>query len=546
MTTAMIKKICGIEYYMLGKDEKHELNNQRLEDNLIIEKKLVTILFFIGIILLYFDITRLQRFWSENLAYKHLFYLHATMMIVFFVFLALVNFRDRFMEKRNIRFDKMLCYGLITFVLILCALLSINAQFMHGQISAYIIGAFCISSTIIVNPCFNFIIYAFSYIVFMVGIFVFPHEYNQILGSIINSFFLIVLAIATANIHFSNYVNDFINRKIISQKNQELENSCRNLEISLKCRTDKLYRYDKILINEINKRHELEMDALKNKLKYEQENGFLNEKIEYEKLRTEFFTNLSHELRTPLNVIFSAQQILSLFARDCFDDKSEKANKYLKIIKQNCYRLIRLIGNLIDITKIDVGNFNIEFQNYDIVYLIKSIVLSVNDFIKDKEISLIFESSIDKRIIACDPDKIERIILNLLSNAVKFTPKNGKIFVNIGEENDRVLISVRDTGIGIPKEKQNSIFDRFVQVDKSIIRKNEGSGIGLSLVKSLIEMHGGNISLTSKEGEGSEFTIELPINVLDVSVSNEYQDEIACTNHEKVERIDVEFSDIYL
>lgn len=401
-----------------------------------------------------------------------------------------------------------------------------------------------ISSTIIINPRNNFIIYLLSYIIFVTGLFIFQENYDKIIGSIINSSFLIMLAIITANIHFSNYVNDFINKKIIYQKNQELENSQKNLENALKIRSYKLDRYNKILIDEINKRHELEMDAIKNKLKYEQEKGFLNEKIEYEKLRTEFFANLSHELRTPLNVIFSAQQILSLFIKDCFEeDKSEKANKYLKIIKQNCYRLIRLIGNLIDITKIDVGNFNLELQNYDIVNLTENIALSVNEYIKDKKISLIFKSSIDERIIACDPDKIERMILNLLSNAVKFTPKNGEIFVNIHEKDDRVIISIKDTGIGIPKEKQNSIFERFVQVDKSTMRKNEGSGIGLSLVKSLAEMHGGIIRLESIESEGSKFTIELPIKVLDDS--NKYLDEIAITSHEKVERIDVEFSDIY-
>jgi len=545
MTTSMIKKVCGVEYYRLKEEERHELNSKQLEANLIIEKKLVTILFFVGIVLLYFDITKFQRLWYENPAYKRLFYLHIAIMIVFSIFLGLVHLRNRALKKRNIRLDKALCYGLISSVLVWCALLSVNAQFMHGQISAYIVGAFCISSTIIVNPRSNFIIYTFSYIVFVTGLFVFQDDYHQIVGSIINSSFLIILAIVTANIHFSNYVNDFSNKKIIFQKNQELENSQKNLENSLKSRSDKLYRYNKILIDEINKRHELEMDALKNKLKYEQEKGFLNEKIEYEKLRTEFFANLSHELRTPLNVIFSAQQILSLFVQDSFDkDKSEKVDKYLKIIKQNCYRLIRLIGNLIDITKIDVGNFNIEVQNYDIVSLIESIALSVNDFIKDKEISLIFKSSIDKRIIACDPDKIERMILNLLSNAVKFTPKDGKIFVTIDQEDDRVIISVKDTGIGIPKEKQDSIFERFVQVDKSTMRKSEGSGIGLSLVKSLVEMHGGIISLDSEEGEGSEFTMELPIKVLEVA--NEYHDEIACTKHEKVEKIDVEFSDIYL
>jgi signal transduction histidine kinase len=201
------------------------------------------------------------------------------------------------------------------------------------------------------------------------------------------------------------------------------------------------------------------------------------------------------------------------------------------------------VANLIDITKIDAGYFNVNLENCDVVKVVEDITLSVAAYIEHRDISLIFDTDIEELILACDPDKIERIILNLLSNAVKFTPKGGSIYVNLQDKADRIMIVVKDTGIGIPKDMCESIFERFVQVDKTISRNREGSGIGLSLVKSLVDMHEGGISLTSEEGQGSEFIIELPKKILDSKPSvleNGFMDE-----KQKVEKINIEFSDIY-
>ncbi len=164
--------------------------------------------------------------------------------------------------------------------------------------------------------------------------------------------------------------------------------------------------------------------------------------------------------------------------------------------------------------------------------------MSVSDYIKSKGVNIIFDTDDEERIIAVDADKIERIMLNLLSNAVKFTDKGGEILVNI----ENVRISVKDSGIGIPEEKIKLIFDRFAQVDNSLIRNKEGSGIGLSLVKLLIEMHGGYIKVNSTVGEGSEFIVELPVTL---TQSNEMEslDYYNCDN--KIEKILIEFSDIY-
>ncbi|MDV3425859.1 MAG: response regulator [Bacillota bacterium] len=263
---------------------------------------------------------------------------------------------------------------------------------------------------------------------------------------------------------------------------------------------------------------------------------------EYDKIKTEFFSNISHELRTPINVIFSALQVLELKIKD-YSSQNLSADKYTKIMKQNCYRLLRLINNLIDITKIDSGYYDINKKNVDIVRLIENITMSVADYIETKGLSLKFDTSVEEKVIACDAEKIERIILNLLSNAVKFTSSGGKITVNIEDFSEYISISVKDTGRGIPADKLNSIFERFVQVDKSLARDNEGSGIGLSLVKCLVELQGGTISVKSKERYGSEFIIKFPCQLVD-----EASDETSGSGSmvtSSIEKINIEFSDIY-
>jgi PAS domain S-box-containing protein len=276
----------------------------------------------------------------------------------------------------------------------------------------------------------------------------------------------------------------------------------------------------------------------------EEERKRLIEIKEYDRIKTEFFSNISHELRTPINVIFSALQIFELKLRDCSCGRlSTDRYKYTKIMKQNCYRLLRLINNLIDITKLDSGYYDINKSNIDIINLAEDITLSVADYVENKGLTLVFDTNVEEKVVACDAEKIERIILNLLSNAVKFTASGGKIMVDIYAGSESICISVKDTGRGIPEEKLNSIFERFVQVDKSLARDHEGSGIGLSLVKCLVELHGGTISVKSKEGYGTEFNICIPCNLV-----NEVSEEIACSDsigESYIEKINVEFSDIY-
>ena len=279
------------------------------------------------------------------------------------------------------------------------------------------------------------------------------------------------------------------------------------------------------------------------KQKVRQKTLLLNKTIEYNKLRTEFFANISHELRTPLNMILGSIQLVNVIANDKeLINPDIKVKKYMSIIKQNCYRLVRLVDNLIDITKIDAGYLEIGLQNEDIVRVVEDIVLSVVEYVESKGLELVFDTDIEEKYMAFDADKIERIMLNLISNAIKFTKFGGHIYVNIYDKQDTIVIAVRDTGIGIPQEKHKEIFERFIQVDKSLSRRREGSGIGLSLVKSLVEMHQGKIYLNKEVTEGSEFIIELPIRILDNIKENNENYNVA---QNYIERIKVEFSDIY-
>jgi len=264
--------------------------------------------------------------------------------------------------------------------------------------------------------------------------------------------------------------------------------------------------------------------------------------IEYENLRTEFFSNISHEFKTPLNVILGSVQLVDLYLKnEMLGDKDNRIHKHISTTTQNCYRLVRLLNNLLDITKIDAGYFETHLQNENIVAIVENITLSVAEYIENKGIYLEFDTEVEERIMACDPDKIERIMLNLLSNAVKFTNSGGSIYVNIEDKESSVVITVRDTGIGIPEDKIDIIFDRFRQVDKSFSRGQEGSGIGLSIVKTLVEMHEGTIKVESKNEIGSEFIIELPVLVLPEEIKNHEK----VTEQSVVERISIEFSDIY-
>ncbi|MCB2299732.1 sensor histidine kinase [Clostridium tagluense] len=260
------------------------------------------------------------------------------------------------------------------------------------------------------------------------------------------------------------------------------------------------------------------------------------------KAQGEFLVNISHELKTPLNVIFSAAQLFDMYCKSgSLDDKKDSIIKYIYSIKLNSYRLSKLINNIIDLSKIEAGFFKLSLSNNNIVEIVEGIVMSVTTLTESKGLNIIFDTDIEEKTIACDTEMIERMILNLISNAIKFSNVGDEIIVDVKDKNEFVEISVKDNGIGIKKEHLDMIFNRFKQVDKSLSRNTEGAGVGLSLVKSIIKLHGGSINVKSKFGKGSKFTVMLP--------SRQVLQENMIDNNKMIsgdENIRVELSDIYM
>ncbi len=237
-----------------------------------------------------------------------------------------------------------------------------------------------------------------------------------------------------------------------------------------------------------------------------------------EQIRNDFFANISHELRTPLNIFYSTIQLLDMKCKNNPEDFTEVYSNHKQCLKSNCQRMLRLINNIIDITKIDVGFKQPKFVNYDIVRLVEDITLSIVNYAKPKQINILFDTEIEEHIIKCDIDMIERIMLNLLSNAIKFTRQKGNILVEISVDSQWVHISVKDDGIEI----QGSIFYRFLQSYKSITRLNEGE-----------------IYIDSDGENGTEFEVLLPNKILEGYVEEKEDYKI------DVQKIELELSDIY-
>lgn len=270
----------------------------------------------------------------------------------------------------------------------------------------------------------------------------------------------------------------------------------------------------------------------------------LNEVIENDRHRTDFLINVSHEFRTPLNVILGSIQLIESYKGNFkySDEVLDKLFKHIKAIRQNCYRLLKIINNFIDITKIDSGYLKLNLEKCNIVEIVEKATLSVAEFTESSGLSLTFDTEIEEKNIICDINKIERIILNLISNAIKYNKRGGEILVELSEIEGSILITVKDTGVGIPEDKKELIFKRFRQVNTSLTREHEGSGIGLSIVKSLVEMHKGEVWVESELGIGSTFFIKLPSDLKCLNIKEAGEVDIS---KKYLYMASIEFSDIY-
>ena len=264
----------------------------------------------------------------------------------------------------------------------------------------------------------------------------------------------------------------------------------------------------------------------------------LEEFIKLETMKVEFLSNMSHEFRTPINIILAIVQLLNLHNKPLGD---EKYKEYLNILKQNSYRLLRLVNNVMDITKVNSDSDKLNLVNCNIVSVLEEIVMSTVLYASEKKRNIIFDTDSEEIILACDEDKIERIMLNLISNAIKFSQLHTDIEIKIKRNVDlnRVYISVKNYGSNIEFNDREKIFERFHRVDNSLNRKNEGCGIGLFLCRKFIEMHGGEIFLDNIDN-GTQFSFYLPINITEEKINNPI-----IQKDSLIEKCNIEFSDIY-
>ena len=222
--------------------------------------------------------------------------------------------------------------------------------------------------------------------------------------------------------------------------------------------------------------------------------------------KSEFLANMSHELRTPLNAIIGFSEVLS---DRMFGELNEKQEEYLKDIYASGTHLLSLINDILDLSKIEAGRMELELTHFDLPTAIENALLLVRERAGRRSIAL--HANIDNRLgqIQADERKVRQVVLNLLSNAIKFTPEGGSIEVAAASKDGSVEVSVSDTGIGIAHEDQEKVFEEFRQVGTAA-KKVEGTGLGLTLCRKFVELHGGRIWVQSQLGAGSTFTFSLP------------------------------------
>ncbi|WP_114941456.1 hybrid sensor histidine kinase/response regulator transcription factor [Mucilaginibacter endophyticus] len=265
-------------------------------------------------------------------------------------------------------------------------------------------------------------------------------------------------------------------------------------------------------IQKIRRQFEIEKEKREAKLLIENERQEARRMHELDMMKIKFFTNVSHEFRTPLSLIMApVEKILK-------QTEAEEQRNQLQMINRNAKRLLNMVNQLLDFRKMEVQELRLHARSGDIISFINEMVYSFSDVAEKKNIRLVFDSEIQNLIINFDHDKIERIIFNLLSNAFKFTPDGGHISVLLAilekaPERRQLEIKVIDTGIGIPLDKQGRIFERFFQNDVPGSMVNQGSGIGLAITKEFVKLHNGELSVQSQPGQGSYFTILLPVDL---------------------------------
>ncbi len=249
--------------------------------------------------------------------------------------------------------------------------------------------------------------------------------------------------------------------------------------------------------------------ALQNARLYQEQSATVAQLRELDRLKSSFLANMSHELRTPLNSILGFSDVM---LEELDGPLTDNMRVDLGLIYKNGQHLLHLINDVLDMAKIESGKMNLSVEKFNLLEIIEEVTSITSTFASEKNLSLFIDSASDREVeIKADKIRLRQVMINLVNNAIKFTEK-GKISIHVAREENNVLVTVKDTGIGIPMELLESIFQEFTQVDTSTTRKAGGTGLGLPISRRLIEMHGGRLWAESSgiDGEGSTFYVFLP------------------------------------
>jgi signal transduction histidine kinase len=229
--------------------------------------------------------------------------------------------------------------------------------------------------------------------------------------------------------------------------------------------------------------------------------------LELDKVKSRFFANISHELRTPLTLLLAPLE--TLLHRPPIPFEAE-TRALLVTMHTNGMRLLRLINDLLELVRLESGKTDVRREPLAVDEFIRGLVSAARQLAADKRIRLEASANPEVGLVMADRDKLEKVLLNLLFNGLKFTPAGGSVLLEAGRRGEELVLTVRDTGVGIAAANLPYIFDRFWQADNSSRRKHQGAGIGLALVKELTEIQGGRVTVESREGAGTTFTVSLP------------------------------------
>ncbi len=229
---------------------------------------------------------------------------------------------------------------------------------------------------------------------------------------------------------------------------------------------------------------------------------------EANRMKSEFVSIVSHQLRSPLS---NLRWIIELLNSGKVDSVSEKQLEYFKILKENSDRMRELISDLLIISRIETAKFPLKKKEFSLVELIKELIKGLEPFAKASNVEVKFEPKADSPKIFADPSQIQLVIENLLDNAIRYIKEKGRVGIKLKRKDEDLYFEIEDTGVGIPKEDQKYIFQKFFRSENVMRYQTQGSGLGLYIAKSIIERSGGKIGFKSEEGKGSTFWFNLPL-----------------------------------